>query len=168
MFRLAGLLTSLISIISASQNASAQSILDQRNSEAYAGVYVSMPFGTASRKAKEDYKLGFKAGLRQDVRYSRNGLLKTSSFTTDVFDLSFSERGFSKLSLAGTPVVYTDIYGRTFYLGENTGEKSGTSIGRGILWGLGIVAGAGIILAVTIDVTNLDQGFCDGFEGEDC
>ena len=152
MFRLTGLLLSLISIFSLTQNASAQSIYDQRDSAAYAGLYVSIPFGHTARKIEDEYKLGFKAGLRQDRRFSRNGLTKTSSFTADVVDLNFSQQGFNKLTLAGIPVVYTDIYGRAHYLGEDEDSDGGSTIGKIALWSLGIVVGAAVIVAVAVEV----------------
>jgi len=158
MFKLSGLILSLISISFITLPATAQSFDDGRDSAAYAGLYMSVPLASQRTAHTKDFKFGFKAGLRQDIRYTKNGLVKTSTYTADMLDLNFSEQGFNKLSLAGTPLIFEDYAGQIQYMDGDEGGSSNT-----ILW----VAG-GILVLGAVAVAALCFKSIDGSEKRTC
>jgi len=165
MYKIAGYFLSLLALLSISQIAAAQSFYDQQDSAAYAGLYMSVPLGTADLKKANDYKLGFKAGFQRNMRLNNNGLLKQQSFTADVVDLRFSSQGFKQFSFAGTPMVYTDLYGRLHYVGEKEDgdeeDKGGSRIGTILLWTAGIAGGLTALILLGSCVDSAEDEFVD-------
>jgi len=165
LYKISSLITGLMLVCTASIAAEAQNFQDGQQSAAYAGVYLSFSLGEQRRATDDPLKFGFKAGFRRDMRRSNNGILRTNSFTADMVKLDFSDRGFRALTLAGSPLVQTDRFGRTFYLGDDGEDdkdgKGGISVGKVLLWTGGIIGGIIVVgsLVACVDGTPGDETF---------
>jgi len=165
MYKISSLITGFILVCAMSFGAEAQSFQDGHQNAAYAGVYLSFSLGEQKRTTDDPLKFGFKAGFRRDMRRSNNGILRTSSFTADMVKLDFSDRGFRALTLAGSPLVQTDRFGRTFYLGDDGEDdkdgKDGISVGKVLLWTGGILVGVVIVSIAVQCAEGADEDLID-------
>ncbi len=115
---------------------SAQSYDEHTARAKYAGLYVSVSFGQRTTEQSK-VKFGFTAGLRQDQFSGRFNLTGRKVFQGRLLDLQFNQKGFRKLSFAGTNLMHKDASGGLVYLDGEGGD--GMSLGGKILIGTGIV-----------------------------
>ena len=127
-----------------------QSFSSERQETAlYAGVYFSLPFGKQSTTPAK-YKLGFRAGPQYNL-LSRGGYdaFKQKSFTGQIIDINFSDRGLEKVQLAALPILRKDLQGRLVYLKDD--EAAGFNVGKALLITGGVIAGIAVITAISIN-----------------
>ncbi|TNE66962.1 MAG: hypothetical protein EP335_02825 [Alphaproteobacteria bacterium] len=130
----------------------------------YAGVYLNVKFGGAEVRPDDKLTYGFAAGLRHNQNI---GALSPSMFTgrrqieVRVFDTSFNQAGFRRLSLVGAPIVERQADGTYYVLGADEadgedGKKGGSgwgTAGKVLMW-TGIVFGGIMIYAMVDSCTN--------------
>ncbi|MCK0069324.1 hypothetical protein [Kordiimonas laminariae] len=149
MFRFsASIIISLLFLVAPPANG--QSFASDRQETAlYAGLYFSVPFG-AQQKSPSKYKLGFKAGPQYNL-LSRGGFdaFKQKSFTGNVVDINFSDRGLEEVQLAALPIIRKDLQGKFVYLNDE--ENKGFNVGKALLITGGVIVGAGILVAISVN-----------------
>ncbi|UTW58653.1 hypothetical protein KFE96_17835 [Kordiimonas sp. SCSIO 12603] len=149
MFRLSfSIVLSLLFLVAPA--AYGQSFASERQETAlYAGVYFSVPFGGKQTNPSR-YKLGFKAGPQYNL-LSREGFdaFKQKSFTGNIVDINFSDRGLEQVQLAALPIIRKDLQGKLIYLNDE--EKKGFNVGKALLITGGVIVGAGILFAISVN-----------------
>lgn len=150
--------------------AAAQDLFGQQDRAMYAGAYLTMSFGGTKKATKRPVRYGFSAGWRQQnfgashqfsshsvFRHDRDfGYAGYGNIDARVVDLSFSDRGFDRLSLSGLSLAQADDYGTYATFGRRyateggaDGEKdsdSTDSIWKAVLIGGAVVAvGVGVV-----------------------
>lgn len=105
--------------------AAAQDYRARTDHALYAGFYLTVPLGPRAREGSaQKLRFGFAAGPRFDLRTSRYDPTGRPTLQTRVIDMSFSPKGFERLSLAGTTLVGTKRYaGLLSADGDDNGDE---------------------------------------------
>jgi len=127
----------------------------QPKNTAYAGLYLSMPFGQY-KKNKNRFNYGLtvdfqhKSMMRNDYNFNVTPFATRRPFgSLSLVDINFNDQGFKRFSVAQLPLLSRSNEGQFVYLDDGEEKKSGSKVGKVLLWTGGILAataGAGILL----------------------
>ncbi len=115
-------------VVSFSVNAQPFQYQQNAPSETYAGFYLKIPFGsnaigTGNLKLRYGLSLDYRRTERVRQVYAGNKAMY-QTHKIRFADLSFTETGFSKLSLSSLPILRRDKLGNMIFLNDDKGDKS--------------------------------------------
>jgi len=107
-----------------------------------------IPQSASAQNSAEHQDNNLTVPLGSNMVRSNHCILHTRDFIADMVKIDFNAKGFEQLSLAGNPLLQTDIYGRLRYMGldgDETDEEKRSGVGTVLMWTGAVLGGLVIV-----------------------